>query len=191
MDNAIILSGTPGCGKTAALKAISDTLSPAAEAWSCETPTHRGRSRAVRLEHGLIDVGSGESLHLYRMPWIGGHDSMWIRLAEEMATGFIILLDARRPDPLSDLCAYLRRWGRAIAATGNTAVAAITHGDVCPRPDLRQRVLEGLESAASGKRIPVFEIDGRSRPDVKQLLLAVIAMAGEAGMGPAARRADA
>jgi signal recognition particle receptor subunit beta len=175
MDKVIILTGTPGAGKTSAIGAISDTEYPVASLWSLHESAPRRARPKFALDHGLVRLDDGNSLHLYGVPWLGWPDFAWVMIAE-MAAAFIILLDCRRPDPASDLETCLNTFGRAIANTGSAVAVGVTHGDICPKLDLRDDLCKRLDAMHISPCIPIFEVDGRSRNDVKHLLLVVAAM---------------
>lgn len=175
MDQVIILTGTPGAGKTSAVGAISDAAYPVTSLWSLHGSAQRPALPQLALDHGLVRLEDGSSLHLYGVPWRGWPDFAWVLIAE-MAAAFIILLDCRRADPASDLETCLNTFGRAIAKTGSAVAVGVTHGDICPRPHLHDDLCKRLDAMNIRPCIPIFEVDGRNRNDVKHLLLAVAAM---------------
>lgn len=182
MDKAIIFTGAPGAGKTSAIGAISDTAYPVTSLWSLHEPAPRAARPQLALDHGLVRLDDRSSLHLYGVPWQGWPDFAWLLIAE-MAAAFIVLLDCQRPDPASDLETCLNAFGRAIANTGSAVAVGVTHGDICPSPDLRDDLCRRLDAMNISPCIPIFEVDGRSRHDVRHLLLAVAAMLDDgAGM---------
>ncbi len=98
---------------------------------------------------------------------------MW-EILSEGAMGFVVLIDSLRADPLADLETYLRGFGVSIAKCRNAVVIGVTRLEQRGEIRLLDRLRERLE--ALHLEVPVFEVDGRSRDDVKILLLALLAL---------------
>ncbi len=105
---------------------------------------------------------------------------MW-EILSEGAMGFVVLIDCGRPDPLADLDEYVGAFRESIAKCGDALVVGLTRTELNPQPGLLDRFHERL--ASMNLNVPVFEVDGRQREDVKQLLLALLAL-----MDPATNR---
>ncbi len=174
MEKVILLAGTRGAGKTAAINAVSGVVSHLAGPWDlhARAPQH---ARPDALDHGIARLAEGRRAHLYGAPVRGWPDFMYGLLAE-MAHGLVVLVDSRRRDPLSDLQAWLDRFSEALRQGGPAVAVGITHGDACARPRLRDSLYGRLGAMNATPGVPVFEVDGRSRSDIAQLLLAVSAM---------------
>jgi signal recognition particle receptor subunit beta len=98
---------------------------------------------------------------------------MWDILSEG-AMGFVILIDSARPDPLSDLDFYVNAFRKSITSCGNALVIGVTRTELNPQVDLLDSFNERL--ATMKLIVPVFEVDGRQREDVKQMLLALLTL---------------
>ena len=112
-------------------------------------------------------------MHLYGTPGQARFDFMWEILGEG-AMGFVILIDSARPDPLADLEVYLKAFSKSIAKCGDAVVIGVTRTELNPEVDLLDRFNERL--SALRLNIPVFEVDGRQRDDVKLMLLALLTL---------------
>ncbi len=189
MDSIILVTGTPGAGKTSAICAISDVVSPVAEAWSWQASAPQDMVRSSVMDHGIVSLAGGDSLHLYGAPGRDWPDFTWILVAE-MAAASIILVDGRRPDPVADLEDYLSTFGIPAAQTGSALAVGVTHLDRRPRPGLCASLRKRLDRLNVRPCMPVFEVDGRSRADVKHLLLAITAILDQDAGTPTAGRMD-
>jgi signal recognition particle receptor subunit beta len=125
------------------------------------------------MDYGVLNLDGGLKVHLYGTPGQDRFDFMW-EILSEGAMGFVILLDSVRPDPLADLETYLKSFGKNIAKSGDALVIGVTRTEINRQTDLLGRVNEKL--AAAKLKVPVFEVDGRKREDVKQLLMALLAL---------------
>ena len=97
------------------------------------------------------------------------------RLTEKLgegAMGLVILIDSARPDPMADLDLYLDSFRETIRKCDQAVVIGVTRTELNPQVDFLDRVNERV--AKKKLNIPVFEVDGRQRDDVKQLLLALL-----------------
>jgi signal recognition particle receptor subunit beta len=174
MEKVIVLAGTRSAGKTAAINAVSGVVSHLAGPWDLHPQAPR-RARPDALDHGIARLADGWRAHLYGAPVRGWPDFVYDLLAE-MAHGLVILVDSRRSDPRADLETWLDRFSDALGQGAPAVAVGITHGDACARPRLRDSLYRRLDAMNATPGIPVFEVDGRSRSDIAQLLLAVSSM---------------
>lgn len=173
MESKIIFTGPVGAGKTTAINSISDIVAVGTEAKASDEVAQRKTSTTVAMDYGVLNLEDGGRVHLYGTPGQDRFDFMWDILSEG-AMGFVILIDSARPDPLADLDTYLNAFSKSIFKTGGAAVIGITRTEISSHTDLRERCHERL--AAMKLSLPVFEIDGRQRADVKDMLLALVSM---------------
>jgi signal recognition particle receptor subunit beta len=95
---------------------------------------------------------------------------MWEIIAEG-ALGFILLVDARRPDPIADLEIYLDNFHNYIEIT--SAVIGVTRteteGGQC---------IEALYHYLESKELiyPIMAVDPRDKSEMSQLMLSLLAM---------------
>lgn len=173
MENKIIFAGPVGAGKTTAISAVSDILVVGTEARASDDVALRKNTTTVAMDYGVLNLADGEKVHLYGTPGQERFSFMW-EILSEGAMGFVILIDSARPDPMADFELYLNAFRKLIAKCGDAAVIGVTRTELNPHTDLLDRLNERL--AAMKLSIPVFEVDGRQREDVKQMLLALLTL---------------
>lgn len=173
MENKIVFAGPVGSGKTTAIGSVSDILVVGTEAKASDEVAQRKTSTTVAMDYGILNLDGGQKVHLYGTPGQDRFDFMWEILGEG-AMGFVILIDSARPDPLADLEVYLKAFSKSITKCGDAAVIGVTRTELNPEVDLLDLFNERL--SALKLNIPVFEVDGRKREDVKQMLLALLTL---------------
>lgn len=173
MEHKIIFAGPVGSGKTTSISSVSDIMVVGTEAKASDEVAQRKTHTTVAMDYGVLSLEGGQKVHLYGTPGQDRFDFMW-EILSEGAMGFVILLDSVRPDPLADLETYLKSFGNNIAKSGDALVIGVTRTEINKQTDVLERVNAKL--AACRLNVPVFEVDGRKREDVKQLLLALLAL---------------
>lgn len=173
MENKIIFAGPVGAGKTTAISAVSDIMVVGTEARASDEVSQRKINTTVAMDYGILNLEGGGKVHLYGTPGQERFNFMW-EILSEGAMGFVILIDSARPDPLSDLEFYLNAFRRPITQCGDAVVIGVTRTELNSRADLLDRFNERL--SALKLNIPVFEVDGRQREDVKLMLLALLTL---------------
>jgi hypothetical protein len=186
MENKIIFTGPVGAGKTTSIGSVSDILVVATEAKASDEVAQIKRNTTVAMDYGILNLDGGEKVHLYGTPGQDRFSFMW-EILSKGAMGIVILIDNASPDPLADLEFYLKAFSKLITRCGNAVVVGVTRTEIsmhseldftCAKlgrhVDLLDRFNERL--SALKLNIPVFEVDGRKREDVKQLLLALLAL---------------
>ncbi len=173
MENKIIFTGPVGAGKTTAISAVSDIMVVGTEAKASDEVAQRKDNTTVAMDYGVLNLENGMKVHLYGTPGQSRFDFMW-EILSEGAMGIVILIDSLRPDPLADLETYLAAFRKSITSSGNAVVIGVTRTEAVAQHDLFSRLHEKL--SAMQLNIPVFGMDGRQREDVKQLLLALLAL---------------
>lgn len=181
MENKIIFAGPVGSGKTTSISSVSDIMVVGTEAKATDEVSQRKSNTTVAMDYGILNLDDGGKVHLYGTPGQERFSFMWDILSEG-AMGFVILIDSARPDPFADLDFYLNAFRKSIARCGDAAVIGVTRTEVNPQANLLDRINERI--SAMKLIIPVFEVDGRQREDVKQMLLAVLTL-----LDPSTRRA--
>lgn len=171
MENKIIFAGPVGAGKTTAISSVSDILVVDTEAKASDEVAQRKMNTTVAMDYGILNLDDGSKVHLYGTPGQERFSFMW-EILSEGAMGFVLLIDSARPDPLADLEFYINAFRRPLARCGDAMVVGITRTELNPQADLLRRFHERL--AAMQLNVPVFEVDGRQRADVKQMLLALL-----------------
>lgn len=183
MEKKIIFAGPVGAGKTTAINAVSDIPVAGTEAAASDDVALRKSSTTVAMDYGILNLDGGEKVHLYGTPGQDRFSFMW-EILSEGAMGFVILIDDARPEPLADLDHYLSSFRKQIEKCGDAVVIGVTRTELSPHFNPLQRFHDFL--ATRKLNIPVFEVDGRQRADVKQMLLALLSF-----LDPATSRARA
>lgn len=173
MENKIIFAGPVGSGKTTSISAVSDIMVVGTEAKATDEVSQRKNNTTVAMDYGILNLEGGGKVHLYGTPGQERFSFMWDILSEG-AMGFVILIDSARPDPLADLDFYLNAFRKSISKCGDAVVIGVTRTELNPQADLLDRFNARL--SAMKLVIPVFEVDGRQREDVKQMLLALLTL---------------
>ncbi len=173
MEHKIIFAGPVGSGKTTSISAVSDIMVVGTEAKASDEVAQRKTNTTVAMDYGILNLEGGQKVHLYGTPGQERFSFMW-EILSEGAMGFVILIDSLRPDPLGDLATYMNAFAKSIAKSGDAVVVGVTRTEMNRQPELLGRLHEKL--ATYKLNIPVFEVDGRKREDVKQLLMALLSL---------------
>lgn len=173
MENKIIFAGPVGSGKTTSISAVSDIMVVGTEAKASDEVAQRKDNTTVAMDYGILNLENGSKVHLYGTPGQDRFNFMWEILSEN-AMGLVILIDSARPDPLADLEHYLDAFNKPITKSNGMVVIGVTRTELNPQIGLLDQFYERI--AKFNLNIPVFEVDGRERQDVKQMLLALLAL---------------
>ena len=173
MENKIIFAGPVGSGKTTSISSVSDILVVGTEAKATDEVAQRKDNTTVAMDYGVLNLEGGSKVHLYGTPGQDRFNFMWEILSEN-AMGFVILIDSARPDPLADLEQYLTAFSKPIAKCNGMVVIGVTRTELNPQIGLLDKFYERISKLKLN--IPVFEVDGRERQDVKQMLMALLAL---------------
>ncbi|MDO5505365.1 MAG: ATP/GTP-binding protein [Pseudoxanthomonas suwonensis] len=166
-DLKLVFAGSPGAGKSTAIRTISDQPPV-----STEVPaSDEDRTTTVALDFGEIELDDECVVRLYGVPGQGRFDFIWPLIADG-AIGVLFFLDMRDPEPLKTLDAYLDSFSGFLP--GRHSFLALTHADEAPRRPRLERVVEHLRER--GTPMPVMEMDPRQKHEVLYLLNAMIAM---------------
>lgn len=172
MERKIVFTGPVGAGKTTAIGAISDIPVVRTEADATDEVARLKSMTTVAMDYGLLDVGLGKKVHLYGTPGQKRFCYMWDILSKG-AMGLVVLADNRHGDPIHETLFYLDSFRKLIQARGNSVVIGVNFMHEKPEPGLaeyRQHL------STLGLNVPVFEVDPREKADVKNLLLALLAL---------------
>ncbi len=166
----IIFAGPVGVGKTTSIATISDIPPVTTEAKASDETAELKENTTVAMDYGVLNLDDGEKLHLYGTPGQDRFSYMW-EILTQGGIGLVLLLDNSREDPLADMEFYLNAFKDFIA--DREVVIGVTRMEGTPRPGIsdHQTRLKKL-----GIKAPVFEVDGRSKNDIKTLLLALLTM---------------
>lgn len=170
MEHKIIFTGPVGAGKTTAIGAISDIDVVKTEAGATDETALRKANTTVAMDYGVIHLDGGGKVHLYGTPGQERFSFMWDILTVG-GIGLVLLIDNAREDPLADLELYLKAFKKFIDK--NAVVIGVTRMDLSPRPGL---YTFHTKLAELDVKAPVFEVDARSRDDIKLMLQALLSV---------------
>jgi len=172
MQNKIIFAGPVGAGKTTAIGAISDIPVVGTEGIATDDVALRKDKTTLAMDYGILRLADGGKVHLYGAPGQDRFDFMWDILTVG-GIGLVLMIDRMRPDPIADLDHYLDVFSSFIERTGGALVVGVSRADLC-----REKSVEPIRARliARGWNVPVFEVDAREREDVRQLMLALLAL---------------
>jgi signal recognition particle receptor subunit beta len=122
------------------------------------------------MDYGVLNLGEGAKVHLYGTPGQERFSFMW-EILSVGSLGLVLLIDNARKDPLADLEFYLKAFKNFVAS--DPVVVGVTRTDQQKRPGLYSF---HTKLAELGIQAPVFEVDARSRDDIKILLQALLAI---------------
>ena len=164
----IVFSGPVGAGKTTAIGAVSDIPPVVTDVQASDEVAQMKDATTVAMDYGVLDLDSGERVHLFGTPGQERFDFMW-EILSEGALGLLLLVTNTRPDPLRDLGFFLDAFDPLIRST--RLAVGVTGMDLRRDPPLAEHRRVLLER---GLRHPVFEVDARRREDVATLIKALL-----------------
>ena len=167
-DNKIIFTGPVGAGKTTAIGAISDIPPVITDATASDMTLNRKGYTTVAMDYGVLNLDDGAKIHLYGTPGQERFDFMW-EILSNGGIGLVLLLDNSRPNPEKDMQFFLEAFKDMLRTA--PVVIGVTKTDIKAFPTVGTyaKILEKM-----GMRPPIFEIDGRNREDVKNLVMAML-----------------
>ncbi len=170
VNDKIIFTGPVGAGKTTAISSISD-MPPVSTDVACS-----GEEKAIKdtttvaMDYSYIELDDGRRIHLYGTPGQQRFDFMWDVLTRN-GMGLVLLINNNNPDPVGQMEFYLDAFAEFIRNTG--VVIGITQvgiNDNASLADYQTRLMERQQI------YPLFEIDGRSKQDVRIMIHALLAV---------------
>ncbi len=174
-DNKIVFTGPVGAGKTSAISAISDIPILSTDARASDMTINRKGHTTVAMDYGILNVGENSKVHLYGTPGQERFDFMWDILTTG-GLGLVLMLDNTRPNPRKDMHFFLHAFRNYIE--GVPVVIGISKMDINPRPSISDYAGMLEEVRGDLKMLnpipPIFEVDGRRREDVKNLVMALL-----------------
>ncbi len=170
-EHKLIFAGPIGAGKTTAIAAISD-IEPITtdEVASDMASGRKGHGHTtVAMDYGLIDLGDDSRVHLFGTPGQERFEFMWDILTQG-GLGLVMLMDNARPKPFQDLRFFVTAFSKFIRQV--PMVVGVTKMDLCGSPKVAEygKFLESMGYHS----VPVFEVDGRRKEDVRTLIMTVL-----------------
>lgn len=163
----IVFGGTMGAGKSAAIKALSDTGVLSTEAVNTDTQAHQKALTTVGIDYGEISLDDGTKIGLYGTPGQDRFDFMWSIVCKG-AIGIVVLIDHSSSQRLKDLEFYLK----AFEDLGTNIVIGVTHLDL--EHDQKLKIYRDWMQIHQ-KQFPLFAVDARKKDDVLLMIETLIA----------------
>lgn len=162
----IVVTGPFGAGKTTFIRTISDSGVLSTERTTAEVGPVGKTQTTVAMDFGRLTVDRDLALSLFGTPGQGRFEFMWEILGAGML-GFIVLLDATRPEPANEAEGLLTTFRRISSAP---FVVAMNRADaLTPAAESGVRRALALEPA-----VPVVGCDATDRASVKSVLLTLL-----------------
>src|SRR6185312_8625417 len=130
-----------------------------------ETKSRKSET-TVAMDFGRITIDHDLILYLFGTPGQDRFDFMWEILGEGML-GYVVLLDANRPDSLEEAVGMLAAFRKMAKVPFVVALNRAENLD----PDVEERVRAALELDSA---VPVVACDATDRASVKNVLLALL-----------------
>jgi hypothetical protein len=162
----VVITGPFAAGKTTLIRTISEITVLSTERGITDNTRSRKNETTVAMDFGRITIDGELVLYLFGTPGQERFDFMWEILGEGML-GYVVLVDATRPDSLAEARGILeafRRMARVPFVVGLNRTNGVDAAD-------ESRVRDHLELPAS---VPVVPCDATDKESVKALLLALL-----------------
>jgi small GTP-binding protein len=162
----IVVTGPFAAGKTTLIRTISEITVLSTEKDITDETKSRKNETTVAMDFGRITIDHDLVLYLFGTPGQDRFDFMWEILGEGML-GYVVLLDATRPDSLDEaigILAAFRKMAKVPFVVGLNRAESVS-ADV----EARVRDVLGLDPS-----VPVVACDATDRASVKEVLLALL-----------------
>jgi uncharacterized protein len=177
----IVVTGPFAAGKTTLIRTISEITVLSTEKGITDETRSRKTDTTVAMDFGRITIDRDLVLYLFGTPGQDRFDFMWEILGEGML-GYVVLVDATRPDSLDEAVGILdafRRMARVPFVVGLNRADGMDEGE-----EARIRSVLDLDP-----EVPVVPCDATDRESVKSVLLALLYAVVESLDGAAAVQA--
>ncbi len=165
----VLFVGSPGSGKTTAIRTISDVDVVDTDTKVSDSTIKRKRTTTVGMDYGKLSLGEDSVLHLYGTPGQERFKFMWDLMVSDLAndaSALILLVDNTRNYPFRDIDYYLSEFWDFIVK--RHFIIAVTRSDLKSSPteaDYQNRLKE------KGVLAPILFIDARKSMDVMDLVV--------------------
>ena len=173
IKNRLIVTGSPGSGKSSFLSSVSDS-DPVFSNVFQNAPhlSHSDDDKGIMLDYGSLVLDSDRKLEIYATPGQKRFQFMWKALSRK-AMGLVVTIDNRRANPVGDMHMYLENFDGMIDP--RAIVVALNHADEGGASP------EEFEESLSEKGflLPIIPFDPRSKDEslyVMAVLLASISV---------------
>ncbi|MDQ1487330.1 MAG: uncharacterized protein QOJ62_3023 [Actinomycetota bacterium] len=162
----IVVTGPFAAGKTTLIRTISEITVLSTEKDITDETKSRKAETTVAMDFGRITIDHDLVLYLFGTPGQDRFDFMWEILGEGML-GYVLLLDANRPESLSEAVGILAAFKKMAKVPFVVGLNRSEGAD----PEVEQRVRDALDLDAS---VPIVPCDATDRASVKNVLLALL-----------------
>ncbi|HWA68169.1 MAG TPA: ATP/GTP-binding protein [Mycobacteriales bacterium] len=162
----IVVTGPFAAGKTTLIRTISEITVLSTEKAVSDVELSRKTDTTVAMDFGRITIDRDLVLYLFGTPGQDRFDFMWEILSEGML-GYVLLVDAARPDSLSEAASILEAF-RAMAHV--PFVVGYNRADSLDEAE--EGRIRGMLDLESGT--PIVPCDVTDRESVKGVLLALL-----------------
>jgi signal recognition particle receptor subunit beta len=168
----VLFVGSPGSGKTSAIRTISDVDVIDTDAKVSDSTIKRKKTTTVGMDYGRLSLSEDCVLHLYGTPGQERFKFMWDLMVSDLANdaqALILLVDNTRNYPFRDIDYYLSEFWDYIVK--RHLIIAVTRSDLCAEPtkaEYQNRLKE------KGLFTPIIFIDARKTVDVMDLVISAL-----------------
>jgi uncharacterized protein len=162
----IVVTGPFAAGKTTLIRTISEITVLSTEKGITDETRARKTDTTVAMDFGRITIDRDLVLYLFGTPGQDRFDFMWEILGEGML-GYVLLVDASRPDSLDEAVGILeafRRMARVPFVVGLNRAEGMDEAE-------EERIRKTLDLDPD---VPVVPCDATDRESVKSVLLALL-----------------
>ncbi len=162
----IVVTGPFAAGKTTLIRTISEITVLSTEKSITDATRTQKTDTTVAMDFGRITIDRDLVLYLFGTPGQDRFDFMWEILSEGML-GYVLLVDASRPDSLDDAVSIrdaFRRMAHVPFVVGLNRAEGLDEAE-------EARVREALDLEPD---VPVVPCDVTDRESVKSVLLALL-----------------
>jgi len=162
----IVVTGPFAAGKTTLIRTISEITVLSTEKGITDETRSRKTDTTVAMDFGRITIDRDLVLYLFGTPGQDRFDFMWEILGEGML-GYVLLVDATRPDSLDEAVGILDAFRRMARVP---FVVALNRAEGMDEAE-EERVRKTLDLDPD---VPVVPCDATDRESVKAVLLALL-----------------
>ena len=162
----IVVTGPFAAGKTTLIRTISEITVLSTERGITDSTRSRKAETTVAMDFGRITIDRDLVLYLFGTPGQERFDFMWEILGEGML-GYVLLVDAERPDSLEEAIGILWAFRRMARVPFVVALNRSAGMDQQQEDQIRQQL--GLEP-----EVALLACDATDKESVKAVLLALL-----------------
>ena len=162
----VVITGPFAAGKTTLIRTISEITVLSTERGITDSTRSRKAETTVAMDFGRITIDRDLVLYLFGTPGQERFDFMWEILGEGML-GYVLLVDAERPDSLEEAVGILGAFRRMARVPFVVALNRSAGMDQQQEDEIRQQL--GLEP-----EVALLACDATDKESVKAVLLALL-----------------